>query len=365
MLQQGAAWLACREALPTAVRAVCGYYADSGIFDYRSLQLRRRVDAVVEEMVTEAFAAVEEAIAAAFDRDFVEFSYDTKLVMPAELTLGYLYRRLDQPDHDEVEAVTRLVVEALIDGDMRDAINDDEFEDFEVGFVLAEGDRRRVADIAQATLQERVDTAFDEYPDAVREAYDWAVEVSETHQDDDPYFRDLMAAAEGGEAAETPTLEESLTREQARERIREDYKHAAFADPPDVFTDEERDLPYVKTQYDRVGVIYSGMIQMYREAGLPIEEAFERSIVLAIVGAQVWLDDVDDFAGDVADGQLTPVTAEYLLTDDDDAAADAVVTLSERYLDLAKTHAEAVDSPLTGIATEYIYRSGDTTVLPR
>ncbi len=365
MLQQSAGWLADRDALPTAVRAVCGYYADSGVFDYRSLQLRSRIDGVIDELIADAFGAVEEAIAEEFDRDFVDFSYDTKLVMPAELTLGYLYRQLDETDHDEAEAVTRLVIEALIDGDMRDAINDDEFEDFEVGFDLGDGDRRRVAEVAQETLQERVDAAFADYPDAVREAYDWAVAVSETHQDEDSYFRDLMAAARDGEAADVPTLDGDLTREQARERIREDYKYADFADPPEVFTDEERDLPYFKTQYDRVGVIYSGMVEMYREAGLPIEEGFERSIVLAIIGAQVWLDDIDDFEADVREGQLTPVTAEYVLTDDDPAAADAVVTLSKRYLDLAKAHADAVDSPLTGIATEYIYRSGDPGVLPR
>jgi hypothetical protein len=361
MFQTSAGYLAGRDRLPTSLRAVLGYYADSGEFDYRSLQLQRRIDDATDAIVANAFAAVEEAIAEEFDRDFVEFAYDTKLVLPAELTLGYLYRQLDESEHDDVEAVTRLVIEALIDGDMRDAINDDEFEDFEVDFSVDESDRRRVAEIAQTTLESRVTEQFDAYPKSVREAYDWAVDISERHQDEDDYFRELMAAAQGdsgrGDGSE-------YTPAQARERIREEYKFADFADPPAIF-DAELDLPYFKTQYDRVGVIYSGMVEMYREAGLPVEEAFEKSIVLAIVGAQIWLDDIDDFRADMQGGQLTPVTAEYLLADEDRVAAEMAIDISEQYLDLAQDHATSVDSTLTGIATEYIYRSGDPSVLPR
>ena len=356
MLQTSASVLADRDALPTSVRAVLGYYADSGVFDYRALRLRSRIDDATDAILRDAFGAVEEAIADEFDRDFVDFAYDTKLVLPAELTLGYLYRRLDDSQHREVEAVTRLVIEALIDGDMRDAINDDEFEDFEVDFATDRDDIRHVAEVAQQTLEARVTETFADYPDAVREAYDWAVDISERHQDEDDHFRELMTGASGDGGEYTP--------EQARERIREEYKFADFADPPAIF-DAELDLPYFKTQYDRVGVIYSGMIRMYREAGLPVEEAFEKSIVLSIIGAQVWLDDIDDFDADMREGQLTPVTAEYLLADEDAVAAERVVDISERYLDLAKEHATTVDSTLTGIATEYIYRSGDPAVLPR
>jgi hypothetical protein len=351
MLQAGADRLAGSERLPTAVRAVLGYYADTGVFDYDSLSLQRRVDDVTEAMIADAFGAVEEAIAAECGYDFVSFDYDTKLVLPAELTLGYLYRRLDDAEHDRAEALTRLAIEALIDGDMRDAINDAEYEDFEVD---VDADIERVARVAQGTLQARVEDRFAEYPGAVRDAYDWAVDVSEAHQDEDDHFRDLLAAAHEGTDTET-----------ARERIREEYKYADFADPPAVFDAAELDLPYVKTQYDRVGVIYDGMVEMYREAGLPVETAFKKSIVLAIIGAQVWLDDVDDYQADRRDGQLTPVTAEYVLASDQRAAADAVVDISERYLDLAREHATAVDSTLTGIATEYIYRSGTPEVLPR
>jgi hypothetical protein len=363
MLRRSASALAGSDPLPTSLRAVLGYYADSGVFDYRSLRLKRRVDDVTDDIVRDAFAAVEEAMAAEFDREFVDFSYDTKLVLPAELTLGYLYRRLDDADHREAEAVTRLVIEALVDGDMRDAINDDEFEDFEVDFPTDDEDSRRVAEVAQDTLETRVTAMFDDYPDAVREAYDWAVDISERHQDEDERFRELMAAADG-DAIDAASADEALAPAEARERIRETYKFADFADPPAIF-DAELDLPYFKTQYDRVGVIYSGMVEMYREAGLPVEEAFEKSIVLAIVGAQIWLDDIDDFQADMREGQLTPVTAEYLLADTDREAAERVVEISEAYLDLAKDHATAVDSTLTGIATEYIYRSGDPSVLPR
>jgi hypothetical protein len=78
----------------------------------------------------------------------------------------------------------------------------------------------------------------------------------------------------------------------------------------------------------------------------------------------VWLDDVDDFEADMAEGQLTPVTAEYLVWEDDREAYEAVVDVTTDYLGAAVEHATASDSPLTGIATEYIYLSGDPGVLP-
>jgi hypothetical protein len=353
MFRTGAGRLAGAEALPTSVRAVLGYYADAGVFDWGSLGLKRRVDAVTGAMIDDAFAAVEERLAAEFGREAVSFAYDTKLVLPAQLTLGYQYRRCDRADHDRVEALTRLAIEALVDGDMRDAINDDEFEDFEVDF---DADRRRVAEIAQSTLEERVETGFADYPDGVRDAYEWAVDVSEAHQDDDERFRSLMAAARG---------EGTLDPGAARERIRESYKHAPFEEPPDLGTGTAVTLPYFRTQYDRVGVIYDGMLDMYAAAGFPVGDAFRTSIVLAIVGAQVWLDDVDDYEADMREGQLTPVTAEYLLCDTDREAFEATVGVAEGYLDRAIDHATAADSPLTGIATEYIYYSGTPEVLPR
>jgi hypothetical protein len=350
MLRQGAGWAAARDPLPTPLRAVLGYYADSGVFDPDSLRLKRRVDGVSDRLVGTAFAAVEDRLAEAFGGP-VSFDYDTKLILPAELTLGYLYRRAEADD-DRAEELTRLAIEALIDGDMRDAINDDEFGDFEVtvrGAPASPDRRRRAAELAQETLRERVEGTFADLPGEVRDRYEWAVGVSEAHQEQDPHFRELMRGADAGDA-------------EALAAIEREYRDAEFETVPEAFAGE--DLPYAKTQYDRVGVIYDGMIGMYRAAGLPVSEAFEASIVLAIVGAQVWLDDVDDYAADTRAGQLTPVTAEYLLAESDRTAYRRVVEVTEAYLDRAKEYATAADSALTGIATEYIYRSGEPGTLP-
>jgi hypothetical protein len=351
MLRRSAGWVAGWNRVPTSLRAVCGYYADSGVFDYRSLTLKRRVDDRVAAMLDEAFAAVEAAIAEEFGRDAVDFSYDTKLVLPAKLTLGYLYRELDEAEHQHAEAMTQLSVEALVDGDIRDALNDDEFEDFEVDFPTGTEDRRVIAACAQTVLQDRVEDQLSDFPEAVRDAYDWAVDISEAHQDEDDAFRELMAAAQEGDDA-------------ARESIRSRYKYADFDEEPTLFTEEDLEIPYLKTQYDRVGIIYDAMIEMYRSADLPIERAFQRSIVLAIIGAQIWLDDIDDYQVDMADGQLTPVTAEYLLATAPETARDEVVDIGRTYLDRAKAEATVADSALTGIATEYILRDGTPETLP-
>ncbi|WP_424003523.1 hypothetical protein ACOZ4I_04690 [Haloarcula salina] len=426
VLKTGAGALADRRRLPTALRAVLGYYADTGVFDYASLSLKSEIDDRTEQMVDDVNARVEDALEAEFGHP-VDFSYDTKLILPAQLTLGYVYRKARRqapgdpvidaiadgvPAVDETaleqgpaqdlapremvvraEQMTRLSIEALIDGDMRDAINDEEFEDFEVDFDASEGDRgepskrhgersepwsgsegdrgepskrhdersepwsgseadrRRVAEVAQDALQSHLDGLLDDMPPVVAEAYQWAVDYSEAHQARDEHFRDLMTAAEDGD-------------EDALDAIREEYKFAAYDEEPATFTEREKALPYSKTQYARVGVIYDGMLDLYRLAGLDIDREFAKAIVLAIIGAQVWLDDVDDYDDDRREGQLTPVTAEYLLAPDDEAAYRRVVDVTEQYLDLAKAYATEADSPLTGVAIEYIYRSGDPGVLP-
>jgi len=351
MRKRAAGLIAGSELLPTSVRAVFGYYADAGVFDAGSLRLKLRADDAVEEMIREAFAEIEEAIAAEFGYDYVSFEYDTKLVLPAKLTLGYLYRTLDESQHHEAEEVTRLAVEALLDGDMRDAINDAEYDDFVVDFETTARDRARIAELAQELLQARVDEQFGRYSEAVRAVYDWAVDISEAHQDEDEQFRTLMSRAQDGD-------------EDALAEIERSYKYADFDSRPDVFTEEELELPYLKTQYDRVGVIYDAMIEMYRETGFEIPDAFKRSIVLAIIGAQLWLDDLDDYEADLGDGQLTPVTAEYLLAASGADAKSSVVQISESYLDRASAEATVAHSTLTGIATEYIYRDGDPGKLP-
>ena len=384
VLKTGAGMLANRRRVPTALRAVLGYYAETGVFDYASLSLKREIDDRTERMVDDVNARVEAALEAEFGHP-VEFDYDTKLILPAQLTLGYVYREARRaadgdpvqepiadgvPPVDELalergptqdltpremvvraERMTRLSIEALVDGDMRDAINDAEFEDFEVDFDADEADRRRVAEVAQAALQDHLDGLLAEMPPVVEEAYQWAVDYSEAHQDRDEHFRDLMADAEAGDEA-------------ALDVVRAEYKFADYDEEPPTFGEREMALPYSKTQYARVGVIYDGMLDLYRLAGLDIDETFAKAIVLAIIGAQVWLDDVDDYADDQANGQLTPVTAEYLLAPDDEAAYRHVVDITEQYLDLAETYATEADSPLTGIAAEYIYRSGDPLVLP-
>jgi len=383
VLKTGAAVLADNRRVPTAVRSVLGYYADTGVFDYSSLSLKSEIDDRTEAMLDDVSARIEAALAEEFGQP-VEFSYDTKLILPAQLTLGYVYRSArEDAESDPVgdgiatgvppvedaaiggqqptltprervvraEQMTRLSIEALVDGDMRDAINDAEFEDFEVDFAASEADRRRVAEVAQVTLQSHLDGLLADLPDAVGEAYQWAVDYSEAHQDRDEYFRALMDAAEDGDA-------------DALDAIRETYKFADYDEPPAALSPAEQELPYSKTQYARVGVIYDGMLDLYRLAGLDIDDDFAKAIVLAIIGAQVWLDDVDDYADDRAEGQLTPVTAEYLLRPDDRAAYTHVVDITEQYLDIAKAYATDADSPLTGVAVEYIYRSGEPDVLP-
>jgi hypothetical protein len=360
-LRRAAGWLAGRGTLPLAGRAVLRYYAATGVVDVPALRLRGTVEDDVESILADAYDAVEAALEEAFDLRDAAFRYETKLTLPVELTLGYCYRRADgETERAHARDVAELVTEALLDGDMRDAINDEEYGDFELAAEGGDPDPPEVARVAQRRLRERVERRFAEYPDGVQDAYEWAVAVSERHQDEDPRFRELMDAAREGDEA-------------AAERIEAEYKHAAV-DAADydlgygydaaVLGDAERALPYCRTQYERVGVIYDGMVEMFREAGLPVDEAFKRSVVLAIVGAQVWLDDVDDFEADMADGQLTPVTAEYLVAGDDRAAYETVVDVTTRYLDAAVEHATDSDSPLTGIATEYIYLSGDPEVLP-
>jgi hypothetical protein len=373
--------LAGLDRLPTAQRAILGYYAETGRLDYRALRIKSAVDDTLETILESVYGDIESAVAADLGVDDATFEYETKLTLPAELTLGYLDRRGraratggDDPITDEAgrlpfrgdpsapanreareyvemaEEATALIVQALLDGDMRDAINDDEFEDFEVELVGdPDPDRRRVAECAQSHLQGVVEHAFDRAPDAVRDAYDVAVEISETHQEQDDYFRDLLEAADDDPSAKAS--------------IADEYKFAPVPDDAP-FGPPERDLPYLKTQYDRVGVIYKGMLDAYRGVGFEIPEAFGTSIVLAIIGAQIWLDDVDDYHDDVAEGQLTPVTAEYVLADTDAAAYENVVSITMDYFDLAREHAETADSPLNGIAIEYILRSGEPERLP-
>lgn len=398
--QRVAETIANTDAIPLAVRAVLGYYAESGTLSVTALRLRQRTDQFMTEAIRNLYEPIEAEIESQIDAapQDVSFKYDTKLTLPAELTIGQVYYRAKQQtakefdpvrrtvrtplleyfrfpfdkehetkrrnvflnEYDDLletieraEGVTELVTAALIDGDMRDALNDEEYEDFQVDFPVESPElRRQIAVCAQETLQTLVEDRFEQFGSGVREAYEEAVELSEQHQERDQYFRKMAERARAGD-------------EDAKERIETEFKYADFDTPPAVFDESDLKLPYLLTQYNRVGVIYRGMIQMYREAGIDIDEAFEKSIILSIIGAQVWLDDVDDYEADLRKNQLTPVTAEYLLHERDADAFESVTTISQLYLDAAKRYAAQSNSPLAGIGGDYIYRSGDPTVLPQ
>lgn len=398
--QRVAATIASRDWMPLSVRAVIGYYAESGTLPIAAVRLQRTTDRFIDETIGELYESIEAEIATRIDgapRD-VSFEYDTKLTLPAELTIGQVYYRskkqtskgfdpvrkkvrtplleyfrfpfdkdyetkrrnafLEEYDVllekiERAEEVTELVTAALIDGDIRDALTDKEYDDFYVNFsVEGPEQRRQIAECAQETLQTFVENRFDQFDPSVREAYEEAVEVSELHQERDQYFRELAERTRSGDSG-------------ARESIETEFKYADFDIPPEVFDKSELELPYLLTQYRRVGVIYKGMIEMYREAGIDIDQAFEKSIILSIIGAQIWLDDVDDYEADLRENQLTPVTSEYLLRERDADAFNSVVSISQQYLDGAKRYAAQSNSPLAGIASDYIYRSGDPTVLPQ
>ncbi len=407
-LRRAAGWVAERERVPTEARAALGYYADGGRLDVGALRLQPLAEDRVEAMVEAAFEEVETAIAeeCGVGPGDVRFKYGTKLLLPVELTLARLYRdlrrraddgfdpveRTVEPDlgsrvaglfgggeetvdpafsalvreAERVERLSRLVVVALLDGDMRDAVNDDEYGDFEVtieGVEVTDGGaegrsdptetiaRSRVAEIAQSTLQSEVEARFDHYPGEVRAAYERAVAASEAHQERDPEFRELLTGARDGDPG-------------ALQGVRERYREATFESAPEGYDDADLGVPYFRTQYGRVGVIYDGMFDMYEAAGVPVGGAFRRAVVLTTVYAQVWLDDVDDYAADAREGQLTPVTAEYVLADGDHEGYRRVREVADRYAQRARTCAARSRSPLVGIAVEYVTRSGDPSVLP-
>jgi hypothetical protein len=324
-----------------------------------TLVLEREVESEVEAMTDRIFAGIEQELQARVREgslecrppgDDVSFDYDTRLLLPAILTHGRLHlmagdlplrRRLRTVDEALLtagQATTAEIVGALLDGDMRDAINDDEYADFETNVRP----KPEAARVAQRHLQAAVEDWFaqPDTPAAVETHYSHAVELSEAHQHADTAFRDLLAAH--AEAADGD-------RETAAERIRDEYKYAPQRSPSELF-EAERDLPYFTTQYERVGIIYEDMLRMY-EAALDVDlgQGYKRSIVLMVIAAQVGLDDTDDYPAD-RDEQLTPVTAELTLHDARDGIAN-LRQIVETYLDRAERYAE---DHLTALAIEYI-----------
>jgi hypothetical protein len=374
-----------RSRIPATVRALASHLAESR--DPRVVAmvlLRNEVEAEIESMTERLFLGVERDLQEALEAGDLElapgaadeqarFDYDTRLVLPAMLTLGRIHVLAgDVPlsrvgrdvDHEFVargRETTRNVVQALLDGDMRDAINDDEYEDFETNLRP----RERVAELAQQSLQKGVEAWFEreDTPEAVRERYEHAVGVSERHQDEDEAFRDLLDRFHAADGTEE--------REAVADDIRERYKFAD-AEAADLFdadpgsdsnagadsntgsgSNADADLPYFATQYARVGILYEDMLNMYEaDLGVELGEGFKRAIVLLVVGAQIGLDDTDDYPEDRGT-QLTPVTAELNLADDREAGVERLRTIAEAYFERADGWADA-DDHLTRIAIEYV-----------
>jgi len=283
--QQVATTIANYDTIPPAVQAVLGYYGETATLSITSLRLQRTADNFMTETIRKLYEPVESEIARQIDAAprNVSFEYDTKLTLPAELTIGHVYYRAKQQTtknfdpvrmkartplmeyfrfpfdkkHEtrrrnsfiqEYEAVlntieraedmTELVTAALIDGDMRDALNDNEYEDFQVNFPVTDPDRRReIAECAQRTLQSLVEERFKHFDTDVREAYKEAVKISELHQERDQYFRELAANARVGE--------------DVSNEIENEYKYKKFDEPPVLFDQSDLELPYLLTQYRR------------------------------------------------------------------------------------------------------------------
>lgn len=349
-----------KRVLPPLARAFVGYLRrEPDPYLVPVLLLRGAVDDEIAATTDRLFAEVETALEQAVangeleltpEADVVQFNYDTRLVLPAMLTHGRIKelagdiplvrytRPVDEGLVERGRETTARIVRALLDGDMRDAINDEEYEDFETTVRP----RERAAAVARETLEVGVRAWFDrpDIPPAVAEHYNHAVDLSEGHQERDREYRDLLARYHEGVGA---------ARQEAARAIRTQYKHADPAEAPSLFK-AERDFPYFATQYERVGVLYEDMLAMY-EAALDVDlgTAFKRSIVLMVIAAQVGLDDVDDYPEDHGE-QLTPVTAELALY----GPAEGLANLREIvaiYLDRA---ADYSSSHLTGMAIEYV-----------
>lgn len=373
--------------LSPLVRAFCSYFGRTrDPYLVPILLLRGEVEGEIEAVTDRLFAEVEEQLEQAVAEgelelehgaDVVTFDYDTRLLLPALLTLGRIHelagdmpllRSFRDVDEDLVargRETTEHIVRALLDGDMRDALNDEEYEDFETTVRP----RDRAAELAQATLQAGVEAWFDDpdTPGAVETHYLHAVGLSENHQERDRDYRALLEryheirgdgadrarretltnTQAGGSAAADPAGREG-ERATIADRIRDRYKYAEPIETPALFADE-LDLPYFATQYERVGVLYEGMLDMYEvDLGVSLGEAFKRSVVLMVIAAQIGLDDVDDYPQDRRE-QLTPVTAELALEGPDgmETVREIVLSYTDRAADYSSNH-------LTGMAIEYI-----------
>lgn len=350
-----------RSRIPPIARAFLRYVSrtpDPGVVPL--LMLRSEVDADIDAMTGRMFREVELELDHALDAGDIElldvgeavrFEYDTRLVLPALLTLGRLcvlandvpfLRHVRDVDTDLAQAsrtTTYNIVQALVDGDMRDAINDEEYEDFETNARP----RSRVASRAQDRLSANVQRWLDaeSTPSVVRSSYDHAVSLSEGHQDDDDAFRALLDRYHETDGRDRATV---------ADEIRDSYKYATPDESLGIFG-EDASLPYFLTQYLRVGILYEDMLNMY-EADLDVDlgAEFKRAIVLMVIAAQVGLDDTDDYPEDRRT-QLTPVTAELNLADDRETGIENLRAVVLEYLDRAEA---CSPDHLTSMAIEYI-----------
>ncbi|WP_158057349.1 hypothetical protein [Halorussus halophilus] len=352
-----------RSRIPATARALYTTLAESR--DPRVLSmvlLRQEVESEIASITERLFLSVERDLQQAredgelnpvpgAENEQARFDYDTRLVLPAMLTLARIHvvagdvpvsRAVGDVNRDLVaqgRETTRNIVRALLDGDMRDAINDEEYEDFQTNLQP----RPQVAELAQESLQDDVESWFDheDTPETVRTYYEHAVELSERHQEEDQTFRELLDNYREASADE---------RTDAAEDIREQYKFADAESGEALFGDEF-EIPYFATQYARVGILYEDMLNMYEaDLGLDLGDGFKRAIVLMVIGAQIGLDDTDDYPEDKGT-QLTPVTAELNIADSRAEGVETLRRIVEAYLDRA---AAAVDDHLTRIAIEYI-----------
>ena len=322
--------------------------------------LQREVDGEIDRFTADIFADVEAALHSGIEDGRLEltdeatdvrFDYDTRLLLPAMLTHGRLHiqarnlplartvRRVNTPFLTRARSTTREIVRALLDGDMRDAINDDEFADFQTTVKP----REEAARIAQSCLEDGVEQWLSdpETPPDVGKHYRRAVRFSEGHQDRDRQYRDLLA--------NLTEAKDDAARRQAARAVRTRYRDADPDAPADLFTDQTH-LPYFGTQYERVGIIYEDMLNMY-EAALSIDlgRPFKRSLVLMVIAAQVGLDDTDDYPVDKGT-QLTPVTAELNLHE----PGVGIGRLRRIVLDYLDRAAQSSPDHLTGMAIEFI-----------
>lgn len=347
-----------------------------------AIKLQQHISNQKDENLEELFESVESELSSETSES-VDFFYDTKLTFPAELALGKLYgeARSELPEkysltkcgvetgikgmlnpigendsrnirteneHQNVldnvsraEEFTDLVIGLLVEGDMRDAIQDDEYCDFETD---AQIEGAHLAETAQETLFKELQPQLENYPAEVKEAYEKAVNSGMSHQQEDKDFRRMFE-----EAQENPDEAEDIVKPYRNGNI-----DASFS-----LDWSGTDLPFFGSQYERVGVLYDGMFEMYDQAELETEGDFKRSVVLSTIGAQIWLDDVDDLNEDWENGQLTPVTAEILTSQTKEQAYSNIVSMKNQYLDAAREYAVKSKSDLASISIEYINRRGE------